>query len=71
MPPEFFEHCEKNKIPVLGICYGMQLIVQMLGGGEQSFTLPPGPPPPLFPRVSTKYNKKENEKSSRRLLSTE
>ncbi|KAK3249778.1 hypothetical protein CYMTET_40808 [Cymbomonas tetramitiformis] len=28
----FFEYCEENSIPVLGVCYGMQLIVQMLGG---------------------------------------
>ena len=33
VPSDFFAHCEAKKIPVLGICYGMQLIVQKLGGG--------------------------------------
>lgn len=32
VPAGFFEYCADNKIPVLGICYGMQLIVQTLGG---------------------------------------
>eukprot|EP00879_Flechtneria_rotunda_P004705 GHRR01004969.1.p1 GENE.GHRR01004969.1~~GHRR01004969.1.p1 ORF type:complete len:554 (+),score=164.75 GHRR01004969.1:648-2309(+) len=32
VPNEFFSYCNENSIPVLGICYGMQLIVQMLGG---------------------------------------
>eukprot|EP00227_Mantoniella_beaufortii_P021531 CAMPEP_0197592134 /NCGR_PEP_ID=MMETSP1326-20131121/14746_1 /TAXON_ID=1155430 /ORGANISM="Genus nov. species nov., Strain RCC2288" /LENGTH=561 /DNA_ID=CAMNT_0043157785 /DNA_START=31 /DNA_END=1716 /DNA_ORIENTATION=+ len=32
VPPQFFAHCEEHKIPVLGICYGMQLIVHKLGG---------------------------------------
>ena len=30
--PGFFEFCAKNSIAVLGICYGMQLIVKQLGG---------------------------------------
>eukprot|EP00884_Botryococcus_braunii_P016407 jgi/Botrbrau1/344/Bobra.110_2s0003.1 len=32
VPGGFFEYCRDEKIPVLGICYGMQLIVQTLGG---------------------------------------
>eukprot|EP00899_Mesostigma_viride_P010898 jgi/Mesvir1/1980/Mv03483-RA.1 len=32
VPPGFWEYAKSNKIPVLGICYGMQLIVQSLGG---------------------------------------
>uniref|UniRef100_A0A383VHP2 GMP synthase [glutamine-hydrolyzing] n=1 Tax=Tetradesmus obliquus TaxID=3088 RepID=A0A383VHP2_TETOB len=32
VPEDFFGYCQQNSIPVLGICYGMQLIVQMLGG---------------------------------------
>jgi GMP synthase-like glutamine amidotransferase len=32
VPPGFWDYCAANSIPVLGICYGMQLIVQMLGG---------------------------------------
>ena len=32
VPDGFWEECEKRQIPVLGICYGMQLIVHCLGG---------------------------------------
>ena len=32
LPPGFWEHVLQNGIFVLGICYGLQLMVQMLGG---------------------------------------
>jgi GMP synthase (glutamine-hydrolysing) len=32
VPEDFFDYCQTEQIPVLGICYGMQLIVQV--GGE-------------------------------------
>ena len=32
VPPGFFEWAAAAKVPVLGICYGMQLLVQRLGG---------------------------------------
>ena len=36
VPEGFFDHCAAQSIPVLGICYGMQLIVQRLGGEVES-----------------------------------
>ena len=36
VPEGFFDYCTANNIPVLGICYGMQLIVQRLGGEVKS-----------------------------------
>jgi GMP synthase (glutamine-hydrolysing) len=32
VPPGFFEYCGTHGVAVLGICYGMQLLVQQLGG---------------------------------------
>lgn len=32
VPAGFFEYCAAESIPVLGVCYGMQMIVHMLGG---------------------------------------
>lgn len=32
LPEGFFAYCAEESIPVLGICYGMQLIVHSLGG---------------------------------------
>ena len=29
VPPGFFEYCAEQSIPVLGICYGLHLIVQV------------------------------------------
>lgn len=36
LPEGFFEYCTEQKIPVLGICYGMQLLVHLLGGEVKS-----------------------------------
>lgn len=32
LPPEFYDYCQSSGIPLLGICYGMQLLVHQLGG---------------------------------------
>ena len=36
IPEGFFDHCQAHDIPVLGICYGMQLLVQRLGGSVEA-----------------------------------
>lgn len=42
VPEGFFEWCKEHSIPVLGVCYGMQLICQKLGGEARE-------PPPRMP----------------------
>eukprot|EP00210_Caulerpa_lentillifera_P005841 g5585.t1 len=32
LPVDFFDHCKSHQIPILGICYGLQVIVSALGG---------------------------------------
>jgi GMP synthase-like glutamine amidotransferase len=38
VPAGFFDYCQQNSIPVLGVCYGMQMIVQLLGGQVETAT---------------------------------
>ena len=35
LPERFFDQCQKLQIPVLGICYGLQLIVASLNGAVE------------------------------------
>lgn len=32
VPDGFFEYCAEKNVPVLGVCYGMQMITHLLGG---------------------------------------
>lgn len=41
VPAGFFEWCKENDISVLGVCYGMQLICQKLGGEARLLLLLP------------------------------
>jgi GMP synthase (glutamine-hydrolysing) len=36
LPDGFFEYCSQRAIPILGICYGMQLLVHSLGGNVKT-----------------------------------
>lgn len=53
VPAGFFEYTDSNALPVLGICYGMQLIVHTLGG-----KVAPSPSGGEFGRMSMKTETK-------------
>lgn len=53
LPAGFFEYTDSNKLPVLGICYGMQLIAHTLGG-----KVAPSPSGGEFGRMSMKTEPK-------------
>ena len=38
VPNGFFDYCTTHGIPVLGVCYGMQMIVHLLGGEVKAAT---------------------------------
>lgn len=38
VPNGFFEYCATNKVPILGVCYGLQMIVHLLGGEVKTAT---------------------------------
>lgn len=53
LPAGFFEYTDSNSLPVLGICYGMQLIAHTLGG-----KVAPSPSGGEFGRMSMKTEPK-------------